>query len=156
MAIEVVPRYPCVGETFELELDADAPENTPMGMIGASGHDQKHWKFTGTPLRGRLRRRFQLTMLDVWQQNLRIARNWYEVRNRAFETPSGQWIRALDSAFPGVCDGGLVGVADASWIKSGTLPYFPGMSPSGRLTFFYADSNIETNWRWLVAVPDDK
>ena len=149
----VVRQYPELDEVFELELDADAPENAPLpGMVNAFGYDPDGWEFTGTPLAGNLKGKFKLVQVGA-QPNLDAVEAALEAKYGP--TPSGQWMRAFKYVFP-IADGkGPIGVADASWVHPDSFGRFPYVNYSGRPYFRWTGHDPYDNWRWLVAVPDE-
>lgn len=147
-----VKQYPQVGEIFELELDADAPENTPLGMVQAFGYDPKGWDFAGTPLTGKCRGKFKLVQIGH-QPHLEAIQTALEAEYGP--TPSGQWIKAFKCAFPEADGNGPVGIADTSWIRPSGNDNFPFVESNGKPDFTWTGTPYKS-WRWLVAVPDDE
>ena len=146
-----VRQYPAIGEVFELELDADAPENQPLpGLVQAFGYDPEGWKFMGKPLTGKLKGRFKLVQVG-YQPNLDAAKKALEAEHGP--TPSGQWMKAFLDAFSKPDGKGSVGVADASWVVPFGSVSFPCVYSDGEPYFFWIDRDLSWCWRWLVAVP---
>lgn len=147
-----VKRYPEVGEVFELELDADNPENAPLpGMLQAFDYNPEGWRFTGTPLTGKHQRKFKLVQIG-YQPNLEAAKKVLQASYGP--TPSGQWMKAFKDAYPKSDSMVPVGVADASWISPYGDIHFPCVDSDNEPGFYWTGHDLGERWRWLVAVPD--
>lgn len=142
---------PQVGEVFKLELDADVPENTPDGMIKAFGHNHRDWGFTCIPLTGKLERNFKLVQIGP-QPDLKAAKERLEAEYGP--TPSGQWMKAFNDAYPKPDDKGPIGVADFSWAYPGGFSRFPYVGYDGKPGFYHPGIGLGEGWRWLVSVPE--
>jgi len=146
-----VKQYPRVGEVFELELDADVDDNTPLGIVKTLGYDPEDWEFRGAPLTSKLKGKFMLVKIGA-QPNLDAAKAALEDKHGP--TPSGQWMRLFKDAYPETDGNGPVGIADASWVYPDDSARFPCVDYGGWLTFGWAAYYSGEDWRWLVTVPE--
>jgi len=148
--------YPQLNEEFKLELDADAPENSPIiGMVQVfaedSAKDPDGWRFTGTLLAGKLRGRFKLIRID-FEQGVEAAKAKFEAQG---SIPAGQWMQAFIAAYPKSDGNGSVAIPDASWISPRGLAYYPCVGWKSKPHFSGACRGIGgEDQRFIVAVPD--
>lgn len=154
--------YPMVGETFELTLNGDAPENQPLEMLirfiekeGCS--PKKDAGHRGPLVRGCATSRFKLVQIGS-------CSTFAEVRRKLIthgEIPEGQWLMAFMNAYPSTDHGGAIGIADASWKIAWGGSFFPSINTFDGSMFFksiYTDIFLEFEeyWRWLVKVKEEK
>ena len=149
------PKNPClIGDPFELRLDADAHENTPLGMVQVAGKNPEDWSFTGKCLTGKLIGRFQLVDLSqgIHHSGYMDSDAKSLILHYGYTMPSGQWIKALLNTFPK----GGVAIADDSWHcdSQDNHNYFPSLRYfQNEITLAFCPSSERTGMRWLVNAP---
>jgi len=139
-------QYPKLNEVFELTLDGDASENTPIGMVKAFGYNPDGWPHNGQVVEGTQAKRFKLVQ-NGYQPN------WEAVKKALEEygpTPEGQWMKAFKDAYPTPDGKGCVGIADASWVSPLGFVCFPFVGADGEPGFRFSAVVIYVRWRWLV------
>ncbi len=141
--------YPQVNVPFELTLDGDLPENTPMGIVEAFGYKPAGWDYNGTVLTGKQTRQFMLVGIG-YQPNLAEAKKVLEAKYGP--TPEGQFMKAFKDEYEA---NGInpVGVADDSWVGPGGFARFPCVSSGGGPGFDWTGRVLDEGRRWLVFVP---
>lgn len=144
-----IKAYPEIGLEFELTLNGDRQASQPLAMVYNYGYHEKGWRYNGQAVTGLVTRTFKLVSVGR-------CVNWNELIGRAKalgRIPEGQWLEALLAAYPEYDNQGSVGVADNSWTDHYKRSRFPALSRGGQPFFYWADTNYDARWRWLVGQP---
>lgn len=147
---------PANGEVFELTLQSPIDGLEFVRLF--SGDSADGWCYYGQPMADPFTRRFKL-------EGAGYCNNLKDVRAKLTllgGVPQGQWMYAFHEAYSRNDYQGPIGVADPSWRSFprpavGSHLYFPALAALGGASslspyFFWASSNRETRWRWLVEV----
>jgi hypothetical protein len=137
-------KYPKTGEVFELTLNPNAPENTPLGIINLP----ETWKHNGKVVTSKETKLFMLVSIRSW---FCLAQARCELEDLYGPTPEGQWIKAFKGAYPVTDFNKSVYIADGSWIHQSGDAYYPCVNQIGELSLRCAKSVTSREW-WLVEV----
>jgi len=136
--------YPKPGDVFELELDGDAQENSPLVMVENSGLNPQNWRYNGRLVEGRATGRFVL---------VQKGGQWEEIARETGNSTEGQWIQAFKAMFSEENYFCPVGVHDNAWIFPYDIPKFPCyFSLTSNSDFYPTDTVLAENWLWIVRI----
>jgi hypothetical protein len=139
-------------EVFELTLDGDLFENTPLGVLQAFGLNPKGYRYRGAVVTGQQTKRFMLVRIGR-RPNMHDAKAALKAAYGP-TLPEGQWIKTFTDAHEPNNEN-PVGVADGSWVAPDGGSLFPFVHRSGERCMEWAGFTLYGNVFWLVFAPDE-
>lgn len=154
-------QYPDINDSFELTINADLRNNTPVGIVEAVSKSAKNWSYTGEPVQGEKTAKFKLVRINH-HMTMGFAKE--ELESKYGPTPTGQWLKVFKDTFDQpngeqiitIPDGyivpkgweGIIAVADNGWCHPRKCCY---LCLEWKDLFFNLHNN-ETcaSTRWLV------